>query len=141
MAAQMTQDEACAQMTQDEACSYAMAAMASGSVPFMVLRGIVELDVFEIIKRAGPGAYLSPYEIAARLPTKNPDAASMLDRMLQVLASYSVFSCEIKTHLDGRVDRVYGLAPVCKYFTKNEDGVSFSALALMHQDRVFMESW
>ncbi|KAL6541454.1 Caffeic acid 3-O-methyltransferase [Orobanche gracilis] len=42
---------------------------------------------------------------------------------------------------DGGVERLYGLAPVCKFLTKNEDGVSTAALVLMNQDKILMESW
>ncbi|KAL9261309.1 Caffeic acid 3-O-methyltransferase-like protein [Drosera capensis] len=126
--------------TTEEACSYAMA-ITSGSVPPMVLKAMIELDVLEIIKRAGPGAYLSPEEIAGQLPTSNPVAATMLDRMLRLLASYSILSYSLKELPDGRVQRRYGLAPVCEFLTKNEDGVSLAALSLMNQDKVLLESW
>ncbi|VAI89159.1 unnamed protein product [Triticum turgidum subsp. durum] len=42
---------------------------------------------------------------------------------------------------DGRLSRRYSAAPVCKFLTPNEDGVSMAALALMNQDKVLMESW
>ncbi|XP_074281565.1 caffeic acid 3-O-methyltransferase-like [Silene latifolia] len=128
------------QMGEDEACSFAMTA-TSGSVPPMVLKAVVELEVLEIIKKAGPGAHLSPTEIVAQLPTTNPAAATMLDRMLRLLASYSFLTCSLRNLPDGRVERLYGLAPVCQFLTKNEDGVSLSALSLMNQDKILMESW
>ena len=128
------------QMGEDEACSFAMTA-TSGSVPPMVLKAVVELEVLEIIKRAGPGAQLSPAEIVAQLPTKNPDAANMLDRMLRLLTSYSILTYSLRNGSDGRVERLYGLAPVCEFLTKNEDGVSLSALSLMNQDKILMDSW
>ncbi|KNA15947.1 hypothetical protein SOVF_093740 [Spinacia oleracea] len=128
------------QMGEDEACSFAMT-VTSGSVPPMVLKAVIELDVLEIIKRAGPGAHLSPAEIVAQLPSKNPDAANMLDRMLRLLASYSILSYSLQTRADGRVERLYGLAPVCQFLTKNEDGVTLGALSLMNQDKILMESW
>lgn len=127
-------------MGEDEACSFAMT-VTSGSVPPMVLKAVIELDVLEIIKRAGPGAHLSPSEIAAQLPTDNPSAATMLDRMLRLLASYSILSYSLRTLPDGRVERLYGLAPVCQFLTKNDDEVTLGALSLMNQDKVLMESW
>ncbi|GAB4826099.1 Caffeic acid 3-O-methyltransferase [Ancistrocladus abbreviatus] len=125
---------------EDEACAYAMT-LTSGSVPPMVLKAVVELDVLEIIKKAGPDVYLSSAEIAAQLPTSNPDSAVMLDRMLRLLASYSVLNYSLRTLPDGRIERLYGLAPVCKFLTKNEDGVTLAALSLMNQDKILMESW
>lgn len=129
------------QSTDEEACIYAMQ-LASFSVLPMTLKSAIELGLFEIIARAGPGALLSPSEIAAQLPTENPQAPVMLDRILRLLASYSVVTCTVEAGGgDGRVERRYGAAPVLKFLTKNEDGVSMAALALMNQDKVLMESW
>ncbi|GMH21876.1 hypothetical protein Nepgr_023719 [Nepenthes gracilis] len=126
---------------EEELFSYAMA-LVSGSVPVMTLKAIIELNVLEIIKRAGPEAYLSPAEIAAKLPASIPDSAAvMLDRMLCLLASYSVVTCSLRMLPDGRAERLYRLAPVGKFLTKNEDGVSLATISLMVQDRAYLESW
>ncbi|KAJ8432325.1 hypothetical protein Cgig2_032332 [Carnegiea gigantea] len=127
-------------MGEEEAYTFALA-MATGSIPAMVLRAVIELDVFEIMKRAGPGAHLSADEIAAQLPTKNPDAGAILDRMLRVLAGYEVLSCSNRSLPNGLVERLYGLAPVSQFFTKSEDGASLAALSLLSHDKVFMETW
>ena len=127
-------------MGEEEACFSALA-MGTGSVPSMVLKAVIELDVFEIMKRAGLGAHLSAAEIAAQLPTKNPDAGTMLDRMLRVLASYEVLSCSNRSLPDGHVERLYGLTSVSQFFTKSEDGASLAALSLLIQDKVFIEPW
>ncbi|KAL5738838.1 hypothetical protein ACOSP7_031599 [Xanthoceras sorbifolium] len=132
----------------EEAANYLFAMqLASGSVLPMVLKSAIELDLLEIIAKAGPGAFMSPKEIASQLPTNNPDAPLMLDRILRLLASYSILTCSLRQNSlpgegdDGKVERLYGLAPVCKYFTKNEDGVSLSALALLREDRVCIDNW
>ncbi|XP_065878307.1 caffeic acid 3-O-methyltransferase [Euphorbia lathyris] len=125
---------------EEEANLFAMQ-LASASVLPMVLKSAIELDLLEIMKKAGDGAFLSPSEIAYHLPTTNPDAPVMLDRMLRLLASYSVLNCSLRTLPDGQFLRLYGLAPVCKFLTKNEDGVSIGALCLMNQDKILMESW
>ncbi|XP_010241050.1 PREDICTED: caffeic acid 3-O-methyltransferase 1 [Nelumbo nucifera] len=129
-----------ADQEEEEACNYAMQ-LASASVVPMVLKAAIELDVLEIIAEAGAGAHISTSEIASHLPTQNPDAPVMLDRMLRLLASFSILTCSLRTHDDGRVERLYGLAPVCKFLVKNEDGVSMAPLVLMNQDKVLMESW
>ncbi|KAH0686627.1 hypothetical protein KY290_018246 [Solanum tuberosum] len=126
--------------TEDEAFLFAMQ-LASASVLPMVLKSAVELDLLEIMAKAGPGASISPSELADQLPSKNPDAPVMLDRMLRLLATYSVLNCTLRTLPDGRVERLYSLAPVCKFLTKNADGVSVAPLLLMNQDKVLMESW
>ncbi|CAA0827943.1 Flavone 3-O-methyltransferase 1 [Striga hermonthica] len=120
----------------EEAGVFAMQ-LAAGSVLPMVLRAAVELDLLELIKKAEP-AGASASELAARLPTKNPDAAAMLDRILRFLAAYGVLTCT----MDGGQQR-YGLeARVRRYLTRNEDGVSLAACySLMIQDRVFMGTW
>jgi caffeic acid 3-O-methyltransferase len=104
----------------------------------MVLKTALELDLLEIIAKAGPGAFLTASEIASHLPTSNPDAPVMLDRILRLLATYSILTWSFDSITD---ERNYGLAPVCKFLTKNEDGVSLAALNLMNQDKVLMESW
>ncbi|KAL9666481.1 hypothetical protein QQ045_000814 [Rhodiola kirilowii] len=125
---------------EEEANKFAMQ-LTSFSVLPMILKSAIELDLLEIIAKAGPGAYLSAKEIASQLPATNPDAGMMLDRMLRFLACYSVVKCSVRNGGEGKVERVYGLAPVCKFLVKNEDGVAISALALMNQDTVLMESW
>ncbi|KAH9611793.1 hypothetical protein KSS87_011707 [Heliosperma pusillum] len=118
-------------MREDEACSFAMT-LTSGAVVPMVLKVVIELDVLEIIKRAGPGAFLTPAQIAAQLSTTNPEAGSMLDRMLRLLASHSMLSCSTRTVIgaDAGVERCYGLTPVCEFLTKDEDGVTVGAMTL-----------
>ncbi|KAM2281078.1 caffeic acid 3-O-methyltransferase-like [Malus sylvestris] len=128
------------QVSDEEANLFAMQ-LASASVLPMVLKAALELDLLEIMARAGPGAFVSPADLASQLPTKNPDAPVMLDRMLRLLASYSILTSSLRTLRDGNVEQLYGLGPVCKFLTKNEDGVSIAPLCLMSQDKVFMESW
>ena len=125
---------------EEEACLFAMK-LASASVLPMALKCAIELDLLEIMARAGPGAFLSPPEIASQLPKQNPGAPVMLDRILRLLASYSILRCTLRELADGRVERRYSLKPVCKFLTKNEDGVSIAPLLLMNHDKVLMESW
>ncbi|CAA7391550.1 unnamed protein product [Spirodela intermedia] len=125
---------------EQEACTYAMQ-LASASVLPMTLKAAIELNLLEIISRGGSGAQLFPEEIVAQLPTENPDAAVMVDRILRLLASYSILTCSVVDGDGGKVRRRYGLAPVARFLTPNEDGVSIAALALMNQDKILMESW
>jgi caffeic acid 3-O-methyltransferase len=47
----------------------------------LVINAAMELDIFGIIARTGPGSQISSAEIASQLPaTKNPDFPSKLDR-------------------------------------------------------------
>ncbi|XP_011097031.1 caffeic acid 3-O-methyltransferase 1-like [Sesamum indicum] len=126
------------QSEEEEAFLFALE-LASASVLPMVLKFAIELDLLELIKKAGPGASVSPSQLAAQLQTENPQAATMIDRMLRLLAAYSVLRCSLKPLPDGGVERLYSLAPVCKFLTRNEDGVSLAPLALLVQDKVSME--
>lgn len=127
---------------EDEASLYAMQ-LGSASVLPMVLKSAIELDLLEIMaKNDGfSSPHMSPSELASHLPTKNPDAPVMLDRILRLLASYSILTCCIRKLPDGGAERLYGLGTVCKYLTKNEDGVSLATHSLLNQDKVLMESW
>ncbi|XP_078173140.1 flavone O-methyltransferase 1-like [Carex rostrata] len=129
----------------EEACMHALQ-LCSASILPMTLKAAIELDVLEILVKGCGGPYgkpiMTPIDVAAHLKTENPQAAVMLDRMLRLLASYNVVACSVEEEDDGnKVTRKYGPAPVCKWLTKNEDGVSMAALVLMNQDKVLMESW
>ncbi|KAL5223256.1 hypothetical protein ABZP36_027969 [Zizania latifolia] len=124
----------------EEACMYALQLVSSSILP-MTLKNAIELGLLETLVGAG-GKLLSPAEVADRLPSKaNPAAADMVDRMLRLLSSYNVVTCQTEEGKDGKLSRRYGPAPVCKWLTPNEDGVSMAALALMNQDKILMESW
>ncbi|KAL3517124.1 hypothetical protein ACH5RR_024026 [Cinchona calisaya] len=134
------------ELQEEQHFSYAMQLVTSSSLP-MVLLAAIRLDVLEIIAKAGPGAQLSPSEIVTHLSLKNPDATTMLDRMLRLLASYSVLTCAVAAAAseDGVFEsqrRVYGLAPVAKYFVRNaKDGSSLGSLLAMIHDKAFLDSW
>jgi caffeic acid 3-O-methyltransferase len=117
--------------------------LASASVLPMVLKATIELGVLEIIQRAGPGALLSPSQIASQIPTQsNADSSPLLDSMLRLLTTHSILTCSTSTHQhDGHVLRLYGLAPVSKYFIRNQDGRSMAPFLDMIQDKVIMDIW
>ncbi|KAI3763225.1 hypothetical protein L1987_53678 [Smallanthus sonchifolius] len=119
--------------------TYAMQLATSIALP-MVLLNAIRLKVLETIAEAGPDAQLSAHEIATRLSISNDDAPNKLDRMLQLLASYSVVTCAQGDH-ESKPVRVYGLAPVAKHFIPNEDGASFGPMMDLEQDEVTIKSW
>ncbi|CAL9066006.1 unnamed protein product [Musa banksii] len=125
---------------EEEARMLAMR-LVTGSCLQMILNVAIELELLEIIVKAGPGAKLSPDDIVTQLPTENPQAADMVDRILRLLAANGIVSCSVESGDDGRPSCKYGATPVCKYLTKNEDGVSMAALCLLIHDKVTMESW
>ncbi|KAI5674216.1 hypothetical protein M9H77_14580 [Catharanthus roseus] len=122
---------------ENDNSSYAMQLLFSGALP-MVLNTVIKLNVFEIIAREGPNAQLSPFQIVSQMPNnKNSQAPEMLDRMLRMLASYSIFTCSV---VDSN-KRVYGLGTVSKYFVKNESGSSLGPFLDLLQHKLTNEAW
>ncbi|GMH00267.1 hypothetical protein Nepgr_002106 [Nepenthes gracilis] len=93
-----------------------------------VLKAAIDLNLLDIIAEAGHGKFLSAAEIAAKLPTQNPDAASMIDRMLRLLASYSLLRCSSRQTECGKAERLFGIAPAGKFFVKSQEDGSLASL-------------
>ncbi|KDP47104.1 hypothetical protein JCGZ_03912 [Jatropha curcas] len=127
---------------EDEAHLNAMLFSASHIFP-MVFRAAIQLNIFGIIAKAGPNAYLSATDIAFHLPTQNPEAPSMLDRMLLLFASHSLLSQSKRTLEDGQVETLYGLTPTSKFFVpcSEEEGGSLAPLSALSTHKVAMEVW
>ncbi|KAF5727344.1 eugenol O-methyltransferase family protein [Tripterygium wilfordii] len=64
----------------------------------MTMQAAVDLGVLDIIAKAGP-----------RLPVKNHEVKSMLDRILRLLASHNVISCDLRNS-----ERVYSLSRISR---------------------------
>ena len=136
------QTPATQQQKEEEEVGKLAVRLANAAILPMVLKSAMELNLIDIISEAGTGAFLSPSEIAAKLPTKNQDAPVLLDRMLRLLASYSILKCTLRTRgIDGETERLYGVESICKFLVKNPDGGSVAPLFLLHHDKVLMESW
>ncbi|KAG9451538.1 hypothetical protein H6P81_011503 [Aristolochia fimbriata] len=98
----------------------------------MSLKAAIKLRVFEIIYAAGAGASLTAAEIAAEIPTKNPDAAASLEKILRILASNSLLTVSYEGgDADGK--RVYyGLSSWASTLAPHgADGVSSAAHYLL----------
>lgn len=126
--------------TEEEALSMAMC-LATSPVPSMVFKTVLELNIINIINDTGPGAQLSAKEIAAQLPTNNPDAAVVLDRLLRLVASLTILTFSSRVGPDGQPERVYGLGPVCQFMVKNDAGGSYAAFANLMHDQILIDSW
>ncbi|XP_010069283.2 caffeic acid 3-O-methyltransferase [Eucalyptus grandis] len=103
----------------------------------MVLKGVLELGILELLAKCGQ---LSPLDIAARLSIDNPVAPDMLNRMLRLLASYSILSCTLVEDKGRRPKRLYSLGPRSKFFLDN-NGASTAALHMLQQDKTVLECW
>ncbi|KAK4391105.1 Caffeic acid 3-O-methyltransferase [Sesamum angolense] len=111
----------------DEAGVLALAACVSHVFP-MAMDAAIQLDLFQIIAKAGSGAQLSPSDIVSQLPTSNEGAAAVLDSLLRLLATHSLLTCSVSRLESGGIERRYGLAPAGKFFVGDENGVSFVQL-------------
>ncbi|XP_039154627.1 caffeic acid 3-O-methyltransferase 1 [Eucalyptus grandis] len=105
----------------------------------MVLKGALELGILELLAKCGQ---LSPLDIAARLSIDNPATATpdMINRLLRLLASYSILSCTLVEDKGGPPQRLYGLGPRSKFFLDN-NGASNAPTHMLHQEKTVLESW
>ncbi|KAF5762938.1 putative caffeate O-methyltransferase [Helianthus annuus] len=125
--------------SNEEHYVYAMQLVSSSTLT-MVLMNVIKLKVLEAIAEAGPDARLTAHEIVSRLKISNQDAPDMVDRMLRLLASYSIVTCTKGVH-ESRPVRVYGLTPVARYFIPDEDGASLGTLLELGQDKAVADDW
>ncbi|KAK8946646.1 Caffeic acid 3-O-methyltransferase [Platanthera zijinensis] len=103
---------------EEDAYTYAMRLVSFSALP-MTLRAAVELGLLRFISEAaGP---LSSDELAAGLGllSTNPHAATMIEHILRLLASYSIISYSGSPDDEGRVVPRYGPTPICKYHIKD----------------------
>ncbi|KAL4285638.1 hypothetical protein HN51_053150 [Arachis hypogaea] len=104
----------------DDACMYALLLSTFQVFPF-ILNAAVELNLFDILSElATNGAYSSVSEIASKLPSQHPQLHSRLDRMLRVLASFSLLNSSVVVVDGDKVERLYSLSHAAKYFLKNQ---------------------
>lgn len=132
---------------EDDAYMYAMQ-LGSLTVLPMTLKVALELGLLKLMisdntaDRTQAQRLFSSDELVERLGiTSNPNASAMIERILRLLASYSVLTFSNSPDANGQIIPRYGAAPVCKYLTPDEDGVSVEALTLLNQDKILMENW
>ncbi|KAJ0086301.1 hypothetical protein Patl1_08347 [Pistacia atlantica] len=128
-------------MSQEQEVGKLAIRLANAAVLPMVMKSAIELNLIGIISGSGDGVFLSRSDIASRLPTENPEAPVLLDRMLRLLASHDILKWTVRTEENGQVERLYAAAPICKFFVKNEDEGSIASLLQLQQDKVTMEGW
>ncbi|KAH1085454.1 hypothetical protein GYH30_017435 [Glycine max] len=102
---------------EEESFTYAMQ-LVNSNVLSMAMYSAIELGIFDIIAKAGEAAKLSAKDIAAQLPCKNSEAATMLDISL------------------------YGMNAVAKYFASIDDGAgSLGPFMMLAQDKAALQTW
>ncbi|ESQ33484.1 hypothetical protein EUTSA_v10008040mg [Eutrema salsugineum] len=128
---------------EDENLSLYAMILSSSSVLPMVLKTAIDLGLFDILAEFGPSCSLSASQIVSLLSTQTQQHhdSSLINRILRCLTSYSILTCSVSTD-HGEPLAVYGLAPVAKYFTKNQDrSGSLAPLVNLFQDKVVMDIW
>ncbi|KAK7273692.1 hypothetical protein RIF29_14751 [Crotalaria pallida] len=104
------------------------------------LNAAIDLNLFEIISKSSCGSNMSASDIASQIPNQHPDLANRLERMLPLLASFSLLTCSVRMNEDGKSERVYALSPVGECFAYDDVGGSTAPLStLMH--RGFDDLW
>nr|F2YTN4.1 RecName: Full=Myricetin 3'/5'-O-methyltransferase 1; Short=ShMOMT1; AltName: Full=3'-methyl myricetin 5'-O-methyltransferase; Short=Syringetin synthase; AltName: Full=3-methyl quercetin 3'-O-methyltransferase; AltName: Full=7-methyl quercetin 3'-O-methyltransferase; Short=Rhamnetin 3'-O-methyltransferase; AltName: Full=Myricetin 3'-O-methyltransferase; Short=Laricitrin synthase; AltName: Full=Quercetin 3'-O-methyltransferase; Short=Isorhamnetin synthase [Solanum habrochaites]ADZ76433.1 myriceti len=121
---------------EEEICMMKAMHLPCGLYLNMVLKAAIELDLFEIIAKSTTQK-LSSYEIASQIPTKNPNASSLvLERILRFLASQSLLTCNITKNDDGNVHTTYNLTPLSQSLISDKDGTSIAPFLLLATDPV-----
>uniref|UniRef100_A0A0R0J5N8 O-methyltransferase domain-containing protein n=1 Tax=Glycine max TaxID=3847 RepID=A0A0R0J5N8_SOYBN len=127
---------------EEESFTYAMQ-LVNSNVLSMAMYSAIELGIFDIIAKAGEAAKLSAKDIAAQLPCKNSEAATMLD--ISLLACHSIIDCTVVADqhaLPIHLQRLYGMNAVAKYFASIDDGAgSLGPFMMLAQDKAALQTW
>ncbi|KOM29122.1 hypothetical protein LR48_Vigan635s004700 [Vigna angularis] len=117
--------------------------LVSSVVLPMALQSATELGVFEVLKEAGEGAKLSAKDIASKISCTNPEAASMLDRLLALLSSHSILDSSLVSEnlVPPTFHRLYSITPLAAFFARDSDGVSLGPAIALVQDKIFLSCW
>ncbi|KAL2939685.1 Caffeic acid 3-O-methyltransferase 1 [Bienertia sinuspersici] len=105
--------------------SYTYQLVNSIALP-MVMKVTTNMGVLQLIHDHASPSGLSTAEIATHINSPNPNAPDMLDRMLRLLATFSVVRCTTISTVDGGLERRYSPSPVTKFLVPNDDGVSLA---------------
>ncbi|XP_068638153.1 (S)-scoulerine 9-O-methyltransferase-like [Aristolochia californica] len=109
-------------------------------VPFAI-RAAIKLGVFEIIAAAGPDAYLSPADIASKIPNSSPSTAKLLERVLRMLVANSILRTSHRAG-DGEGQKpqmLYGLGKLGEYLVPGPPGTSTALTHLLSVDKVMVD--
>lgn len=131
------------QWAEDEASYLATLQLVSHHGVAMAVKAAVELDVFNILSRAGPGTLLSAGEIVAEIPNcvDRAGAAARLDRVLRFLASHAILRGTFDSGVGEAGERRYGLEPVYRLLQENQERGSLAAAFLVTRDKASLASW
>lgn len=126
---------------EEEGMLLAMQLSGLRLIPYAI-KAAIELDLLEIMAKAGPlGSHMSPLDLASKAATKNQEAPMMIDRLLRLLAAYSVCTCKLVKDEQGKEFRVYGVGKAGRKLIKDEDGFSMASTVLFHNRQVEDDCW
>jgi caffeic acid 3-O-methyltransferase len=81
----------------------------------MTLKAAIQLGLIDALTAAADGRALTAGELVAQLPAvDDAEAATSVDRMLRLLASFNVVRCSTEAGPGGDPLRRYSPAPVCR---------------------------
>ncbi|KAL2324733.1 hypothetical protein Fmac_023791 [Flemingia macrophylla] len=129
---------------QPEDSAYLSAMLLSTNLVYpAVVNAAIELNLFEIIAKGTTpgGSFMSSHEIAAKLPTHHPELPNRLDRMLRMLASYSLLTSSTRTTHHSATQTVYGLSPVGNYFVPNGSRGSLASFTTFFFYPALLQVW
>lgn len=142
MAQTNTKDEQQLSYDEQEEANYAYGAQIANSCALpMVLNAAIEMGALQIIYDQGGLDGLKPAEIATQVHATNPEAPAMIDRMLRLLATYTIVGCTTVSTADGGVERRYKPTSMTKVYVPDQDGVSLAPNLKLFTDTVFLQSW
>ncbi|KAJ6873123.1 caffeic acid 3-O-methyltransferase-like [Populus alba x Populus x berolinensis] len=145
MAASVTEEETThndnqKQTVEEERESFTGAMrLVNASVLPLALKTVVDLGVLDVLSMADPDVGLTAAEISERIPTRNPEAPGMLERILRLLMNEGVVYCS--SQLFDEAPMKYRLGRVGKCFVRDENGVSLAPLMALAHDKVYLETW
>ncbi|RDX64895.1 hypothetical protein CR513_56490, partial [Mucuna pruriens] len=124
-----------AEELEDEENFSKAAQLVSSVVVSMAMQSAWELGVFDVLVKGGK---VSAKEIASQLSCNNPDAASMLDRLLALLSSHSILNCSVIPDDQnlGSFHKLYTITPVSTFFTRHSDRGSLGPLMSQLKDAI-----
>uniref|UniRef100_A0A0D9ZH22 O-methyltransferase dimerisation domain-containing protein n=1 Tax=Oryza glumipatula TaxID=40148 RepID=A0A0D9ZH22_9ORYZ len=106
--------------------------LISGFTVSMTLKAAIQLGLIDALTAAADGRALTAGELVAQLPAvDDAEAATSVDRMLRLLASFNVVRCSTEAGPGGDPLRRYSPAPVCRWFTAGDNHQGSLAPRLM----------
>ncbi|TMW89953.1 hypothetical protein EJD97_016429 [Solanum chilense] len=103
----------------------------------MVLKVTMELGIFDLLSL---NSQLSSSQIASKIPTKNPQAPIMIEKILSFLANQSLLKFTLFKE-DDENGPFYSLTSLSRNLVSNNDEMSIAPTFLFINDQAMVNSW